>query len=106
MGPFDTAQIRIDGMTVRWITNAAGQSNWPEIKLPGGGGNAGGPALVVSSADFHLQDDLERRCSPASRPATPPALGMLPAPNTQFSAKQPRDRSNGRAPDSLLIACR
>ena len=55
-GSLDTAQIRIDGLALQWITARNGKSNWPALQ-PGGGGNAGGPSIRVTSGELSLRDD-------------------------------------------------
>ena len=37
-GSWESARVQVDGMSVYWLTTAAGRNNWPAIKLPGGGG--------------------------------------------------------------------
>ena len=57
-GSFDTARIRIDGLSVNWFTNASGQTNWPAIPSPSSSGNGGGgPAVLVSGGEMCLQDE-------------------------------------------------
>jgi outer membrane protein assembly complex protein YaeT len=56
-GSIETAQIRIDGLSISWLTASNGRGNWPRIETEGGGGQFRGPAIRVTSGDFILQDD-------------------------------------------------
>lgn len=56
-GSFETARIRVDGLSVHRITNRAGQDNWPTLPAFGGGGNGGGPSVRVTSGELGVQDD-------------------------------------------------
>jgi hypothetical protein len=55
-GSFESAQIRIDGLAVRWITGRDGRANLPPIPT-GTGGKSGGPSIIVNGAAFYVQDD-------------------------------------------------
>ena len=59
-GSFDTARIRIDGLSVHWFTDRGGQTNWPSISKLSQGGSAGGPSVLVSGGDLCLQDEGNR----------------------------------------------
>jgi len=56
-GSFDTAKIQIDGLTLHLVTGRGGQGNWPPLGGAGSGAEFRGPAVLVTSGDFHLQDD-------------------------------------------------
>ena len=56
-GALDAARIRIDGLSVQWVTDREGRSNWPEIRAVGPGGKPGGPSIVVTGAQLNLRDD-------------------------------------------------
>jgi outer membrane protein assembly complex protein YaeT len=56
-GSFETADIRIEGLEVQWITDASGRSNWPSIKTSGAQRKAGGPAISVTDGDVLVRDN-------------------------------------------------
>ena len=57
-GSFDTARIRIDGLSVHWFTARDGRNNWPSLSgLEAGGTAGGGPAVLVTGGDFSWDDE-------------------------------------------------
>ena len=59
-GSFETAQIRIDGLAVNWITAIDGRSNWPSFSGAKGGGEPVGPAISITSGELSVQDGRHR----------------------------------------------
>ena len=56
LGSFETAQIRIDGLAIHWITATSGRSNWPWTGGSKQGAVSGGPAISVTSGELEVQD--------------------------------------------------
>ena len=54
-GSLETAQIRIDGLSVNWTTGRDGRSNWPALPS-NGNGTTGGPAIQVTSGELYMED--------------------------------------------------
>jgi outer membrane protein assembly complex protein YaeT len=55
-GSFQAARMRIDGLSVRRVTNKDGRDNWPTFRWSGESA-PGGPQVTVTDADLQFQDD-------------------------------------------------
>jgi outer membrane protein assembly complex protein YaeT len=56
-GSFETAQVRIDGLSVELLIDKNGRHAWPAIETGKGGAPArGGPSILVADIVVHLED--------------------------------------------------
>jgi hypothetical protein len=55
-GSLDTAEVRIDGLSVSVLTGQDGRTNWPAFNQTGGSGPFAGPAVLITGGKLALED--------------------------------------------------